>query len=593
MILQGISYDKILDQVRDSAGTSRAALLEKKDIENIVSQFGLNQEHMRHPEDSTSVRLFVKELQESNELLYFKDQNTADAENPGIGEKEFVLSFMKDEQRKFFRNLMESSETLQICMDSTHCISQYEGYQLTTLMTVTNLNQGFPVAFLVSSTVNVSILNTFLAEVKKCVGGPINADVFMSDDDAVFRNAWNATMNEETSSETLYLNCTWHTDRTLRRSIGSKICAPVSEKTVVYQMFRALMDEPEEASFYKQCQGFLNYLSQSNFHNFEAYFKETYLSENRIQLWPKCFRRGVNFHTNNHLESMHRVLKYVYLKGKKVKRLDYTLFSLGKLVKDTVYKRMIDLVRNRTRRNGLHERHRQGMELEVIQEDKKVFYVSSASSNQKKYKVVAQSVSCEKCRERCTYCDVCQCMYACTCDDSDEGRKNICKHIHAVARIVKDQLHLVKHKPSSEEIEAISSIALSKTSKLPCSYSEKITLVLSKLTSACQDIADEEVYKAVNDHLQKALAIANTSKIQIKRSRLPVDVATAEEPANKLCTRQEKLYSTKRKRKHKGPTMRKPNAKMRREIGESMANFESDMRILVKSEGNIEYEHNY
>ena len=120
MILQGISYDKILDQVRDSAGTSRAALLEKKDIENIVSQFGLNQEHMRHPEDSTSVRLFVKELQESNELLYFKDQNTADAENPGIGEKEFVLSFMKDEQRKFLRNLMESSETLQICMDSTH-----------------------------------------------------------------------------------------------------------------------------------------------------------------------------------------------------------------------------------------------------------------------------------------------------------------------------------------------------------------------------------------------------------------------------------------------------------------------------------------
>jgi len=184
-------------------------------------------------------------------------------------------------------------------------------------------------------------------------------------------------------------------------------------------------------------------------------------------------------------------------------------------------------------------------------------------------------------------------MYACTCDDSDEGRKNICKHIHAVVVFVKDQSHLAKPKPPSEEIETISNIALCKTSDLPNNYSEKLTQVLSALTHACQGITDEEVYKAVNSHLQKALAITNTSRTQIKRSRLPVDVTTTTEPANKLCTRQEKLYSTKRKRKDSGPTLRKPNAKMRRQTGESLANFESDMRILVKSEGSIEYEHNY
>lgn len=64
---------------------------------------------------------------------------------------------------------------------------------------------------------------------------------------------------------------------------------------------------------------------------------------------------------------------YTVLEGKKVKRLDYTLFSLGKLLKDTIYKRMIDLVRRRTRRNGLHGCHRQDMDLEVIQEDKNIF----------------------------------------------------------------------------------------------------------------------------------------------------------------------------------------------------------------------------
>ncbi|MPD01239.1 hypothetical protein E2C01_096758 [Portunus trituberculatus] len=148
----------------------------------------------------------------------------------------------------------------------------------------------------------------------------------MSDDDPIFRNAWDATMNEETSPKTLYLNCALHTDRTIRKSIGSKVCAPISEKALVYQMFRALMDEPEEEGFYKQSEGFIKYLSQAGFHTFEAYFKEIYLISNIIYLWPKCFREGVNFYTNNYLQSMHRILKYVYLKGEKMKRLNYTVY---------------------------------------------------------------------------------------------------------------------------------------------------------------------------------------------------------------------------------------------------------------------------
>lgn len=60
MILQGISHNKILDRVQESAGSNEAALLERKDTENTVSQFGLTQEHIQHPEDSMNVCLFVK-----------------------------------------------------------------------------------------------------------------------------------------------------------------------------------------------------------------------------------------------------------------------------------------------------------------------------------------------------------------------------------------------------------------------------------------------------------------------------------------------------------------------------------------------------
>lgn len=301
--------------MRESAGGNRVALLENKDIKNIVTQFGLTQEHKRHPEDSTSVRLIVQEYEEAGELLYFKDQDTMDPENPGIGKKEFVLGFMKEGQER----ALSSTEKLQICMDSTHCISQYEGYQLTTLMTVTNLNQGFPVASLISSTVNAHIVKVSLADVKKRVG-PICAHIFMSDDEPKFRNAWDALMNGDMSPKPIYSNCSWHTDRTFR-SIGSKICAPVSEKAVTYQMIRALMDEPEEDHFHKQCQGFLKYLLETGFTHVHTYFNENYLSKSRIQLWSKCFRKDVTRHTNNYLESMHKVLKYMYLKGKKVKKI--------------------------------------------------------------------------------------------------------------------------------------------------------------------------------------------------------------------------------------------------------------------------------
>ena len=88
---------------------------------------------------------------------------------------------------------MKNAEKLKVFMDSTHGISQYSGYQLTTLMTVDDLNHGFPVAFLISSNINTTIVKTFLNALKDRVES-VKAHVFMSDDDPIFRNAWDASM---------------------------------------------------------------------------------------------------------------------------------------------------------------------------------------------------------------------------------------------------------------------------------------------------------------------------------------------------------------------------------------------------------------
>lgn len=156
-----------------------------------------------------------KKLEKAGEVLYFKDQNKLDPNNPEIPKDEFVLGFMKKGQEQIFSELIRS-EKLQVCMDSTHGISQYSGFQLTTLMTVTDLNQGFPVAFLISSTVNTSIVKTFLDALKIRMG-PVAPHVFMSDDDPIFRNAWDASMCNELAPSPTYLNCSWHTDRSFRK----------------------------------------------------------------------------------------------------------------------------------------------------------------------------------------------------------------------------------------------------------------------------------------------------------------------------------------------------------------------------------------
>ncbi|KAK3878127.1 hypothetical protein Pcinc_008352 [Petrolisthes cinctipes] len=218
MIMQGIEHHKILERVRETSGRNRTSILEKKDIENIIAAYGLSVNQSHHSDDSTSVRLIAQDMKDAGELLYFKDQGELDPQNTEIPSEEFVLAFMKEGQQLMFSEQLKNTEKLQVCMDSTHCISQYTGFQLTTLMTITDLHQGFPVAFLISSTVNTEIVKVFLDKIKDRMG-VVQAQVFMSDDDPLFRNAWYATMGGDITVK--YLNCSWHTDRAFRKSISS------------------------------------------------------------------------------------------------------------------------------------------------------------------------------------------------------------------------------------------------------------------------------------------------------------------------------------------------------------------------------------
>lgn len=67
---------------------------------------------------------------------------------------------------------------------------------------------------------------------------------------------------------------------------------------------------------------------------FSTYFKENY--KNNLKSWAYCYRLHSGLNTNMHLERMHKTIKYLYLGGKNIKRLDRSENSIMRFVKDNI-----------------------------------------------------------------------------------------------------------------------------------------------------------------------------------------------------------------------------------------------------------------
>lgn len=73
--------------------------------------------------------------------------------------------------------------------------------------------------------------------------------------------------------------------------------------------------------------------------DFISYFEETYI--NTIEYWAYAYRLHNGINTNMHLERFHKSLKYIYLKGKNVKRLDKGICAIMGFVRDKLFDRLI------------------------------------------------------------------------------------------------------------------------------------------------------------------------------------------------------------------------------------------------------------
>ena len=87
-------------------------------------------------------------------------------------------------------------------------------------------------------------------------------------------------------------------------------------------------------------------------------------------MWASCYRKDAFVNTNMYIvyvEAFHKVLKYIYLKGRVNKRLDKCIFVLLKLARDKGFERLIKIEKgkNTERIKLIRARHQQSLKISL------------------------------------------------------------------------------------------------------------------------------------------------------------------------------------------------------------------------------------
>lgn len=459
----------------------------------------------------------------------------------------------------------------KICIDGTHGTNAYD-IQLYTIMTVDEFGTGCPVAYCFSNRSDEYIFSLYFTKLKEKIG-TIKAKVFMSDDAPAFYNAWVAVMGDVENK----LLCTWHIDRNWRQNLN-KIRGGSDKKALVYKTLRVLLQVTSVDEFHVCLNSTLKQLSEDDdTKHFGEYFKSHYA--NRPESWAYCYRLGLGINTNMYLESFHKVLKHIYLEGRKIKRLDKTISAVIKIARDSLFKRLIKLTKNTpTEKNyritTSHKlSHSVSPDMISVLTDKE-WLVCSSNDPSKRYHVSFIQKSCLELCLKCNICDVCIHSFKCSCTDS-LIKLNICKHIHACARLYfgcsssDSKINVLGGSSSSSEVSNLLDMCQSNiTSKVHSN--EKIIKKAELIIGLSNNVSlSEENSTEIEKYLDKVINLLNKSDAICLETTEDVNV-------QKKIEKQQRLYSTKRK-KGKSHDFEKPSSSETNVIKDGLFNQSSEV----------------
>ncbi|KAE8739140.1 hypothetical protein FOCC_FOCC015369 [Frankliniella occidentalis] len=393
-----------------------------------------------HSNDSDAVRMRVETLREENynPVLIYKPKGYELKYGPesakNLPKDVFMLGLQTEEQAEMMR--MASSTILIV--DATHDMDQY-GHQLLNVVGVDELNRGYPLAHLISSSMKEDYLQYFFEALKLRLPD-LEINCVITDDDPALINSMNMGFQELIR----HILCDWHFKRTIQGQLHTK----VKNTELEDQMFKELcvvIDLTQESEFNLALDTFTK--KYGNFKMtklFISYFKATCVPKK--MKWAKCYRRFPhgNVETTMYVESFHNILKTIYLKRKPNKRIE-TLVNLLLEVEEDYYTRRQTTINTVAPREQyfqyISERHLRGVNIpcDAVQEydenGSKYWIIKSQSIPDMEYKVFKKSDTCTQpgmcffqCHATDCYDNLCAHMYMCTCPDEIL----LCKHIHKV-----------------------------------------------------------------------------------------------------------------------------------------------------------------
>ncbi|XP_073979586.1 uncharacterized protein [Rhodnius prolixus] len=434
-LAENTPFDCILNDIRNSItkdNLERVHLLTRSDLYNIELSYNLSHDCARHKSIPDGVESWVEEVQSKEAVVrFFKPQGKLLPNCPDLEEQDFVLVVMNDAQL----DMLEKFGGDLICVDGTHSLGSVD-YQLFTLLVINEMRQCFPCSFLVTSRSDETALYIFFTVLRESLRSlkPIKPNVFMSDIEDAFYDAWNCAMLAPTTR----LYCSWHVDRDWRlnlQKINSK-----NKQAEVYKKMRILLDERDVINFNIMLnQVFEEMETDPDTVSFAEYFSQY---KDNPQTWASCYRQDTGLDSVLHLERMHKTLKYIYNRGKGVKRLDKVMHAIMRFVKDKLFDQfaMFNKANITSALREVVKRHKAAAELsssgaEVEQDGDSWVVLLKSNTTVGKHKVTPAHPDC-LCKLRCDSCSVCIHAFVCSCPDSSI-RWNMCRHIHLVCQALR------------------------------------------------------------------------------------------------------------------------------------------------------------
>lgn len=576
-LLQGVAFERIIDDVRTSMDTSinRIHLITRKDIANIQRAYGL-QEAQYHKDDAISVMAWVDAMNKNTPspvLLHKQQGQVPNSDCPSLEVSDFMLVLQTPFQAEV---LNKCGPTKIICIDDTHGTNSYDFY-LTTILVVDEFGEGYPTAWCLSNRTDYCVVVYFLQAVKKNVGFNITPQWVMTDDAEQFYKAWVTVFGDGPQK----LLCTWHVDRAWRGAIQNKI-QDKEVAALVYHNVRILMEEINVDEFEKLLHETVEQLKTSNkTKEFESYFTKYYVC--RKEQWAACYRKKSGINTNMYVESFHRLIKYVYMRGRTNKRIDKLLHILMKVARDKAFERLCKLEKGKIsgRLAMIRKRHAQGTQLPtnlVTQHDSTQWIVVSSEGTHE-YLVCEETQECPmKCHLKCTDCSICVHSFSCNCMDALINH-TICKHIHLVANSRKTKQSLASgHNTHTESTDYLlineTRTSLSET-VIPNHHEEvsdirrRVQHKLMAMMSKIQEVTNAEALISVEGHINVAMSMLNVIRDNTTRNTMPPKQL---HPANKNILQQRAFFSTKHKYRKPKTRIAKPTKQEQQHIKQALFN---------------------